>query len=509
MINLALLQNNSAATNSPLTTFSSPIKMATPQLSHSSSQPGSLLSLNPFCLNNSILPQQVNQFALKNATQQAPIDQDILLQHINHLLIQKEKQEQQQMQQKLLIDALLTQIQAQQSQQQIQQQQRQLLLQQINMPTINCLKNANEESSYPNSISSSMTNINVQPQIYNMEHKLSVSSFPSCDNIKREEEQLQQQQQPIFFPQQQQPTNFFFPQQSLVQQQIQQQQLFQQQLLNAQNLLTLNPLTSELNIKRKFEELDSSSQSESTSIHKKKLIINGEEERCVDIKSSMRNTTSSTLPNTPTLPSSMTKSKSEIKKEDLKDPRSRSRFHNLTKLFLNSLLSIFTRENMSKINIEPLYQEEIIKCIARVKQSGRKTQGKVCKTDLFNHSHYNVLFLKLTHESIQEIANKPKDANIHKACFDIDVTLPIPQFQLDHINKIKKYIFEITQSVLGNPVESDSVRDEYWLRAMVGIKQLSEGKLIYRFQSISSAQATAAALNNNKSSSEDEEQESN
>lgn len=129
--------------------------------------------------------------------------------------------------------------------------------------------------------------------------------------------------------------------------------------------------------------------------------MNGEE---IDIKSNLmnhRNTvTSSTLPNTPTLPTSMTKSKSEIKKEDLKDPRSRSRFHNLTKLFLNSLLSIFTRENMSKINIDNHYQEEIMKCIARVKQSGRKTQGKVCKTDLFNHSHYNVLFLKLTPESI-------------------------------------------------------------------------------------------------------------
>lgn len=29
------------------------------------------------------------------------------------------------------------------------------------MPTINYMKNGNEESSYPNSISSSMTNINI------------------------------------------------------------------------------------------------------------------------------------------------------------------------------------------------------------------------------------------------------------------------------------------------------------------------------------------------------------
>lgn len=43
---------------------------------------------------------------------------------------------------------------------------------------------------------------------------------------------------------------------------------------------------------------------------------------------------------------------------------------------------------------------------------------------------------------------------------------------------------------------------------MVGIKQLSEGKLIYRFQSISSTQAAVAALNN-KTSSDDDEQESN
>lgn len=39
-----------------------------------------------------------------------------------------------------------------------------------------------------------MTNVNLylqkKSQSYNMEHKISSRSFPSCDNIKREEESL-------------------------------------------------------------------------------------------------------------------------------------------------------------------------------------------------------------------------------------------------------------------------------------------------------------------------------
>jgi len=50
-----------------------------------------------------------------------------------------------------------------------------------------------------------------------------------------------------------------------------------------------------------------------------------------------------------------------------KDGRSRSKFHNLTKLFLNSLLSIFTKENMDLSGVLPAEQEDVVKCITRVK----------------------------------------------------------------------------------------------------------------------------------------------
>lgn len=53
------------------------------------------------------------------------------------------------------------------------------------------------------------------------------------------------------------------------------------------------------------------------------------------------------------------------------------------------------------------------------------------------------------------------------------------------MNELKKSIFETTQYVLGNPVDSTSIRDEYWLRAIVGIRQLAQGRLVYRFQTAS------------------------
>lgn len=46
----------------------------------------------------------------------------------------------------------------------------------------------------------------------------------------------------------------------------------------------------------------------------------------------------------------MTESKIDIKESEYSNTK-KSRFHNLTKLFLNSVLGLFTRENLGKINI--------------------------------------------------------------------------------------------------------------------------------------------------------------
>ena len=97
---------------------------------------------------------------------------------------------------------------------------------------------------------------------------------------------------------------------------------------------------------------------------------------------------------------------------------------------MNSILSLFTPENFEKINIPALLKTEILSTIRKLKLSGKKTKEKICKTDLYNHSHYNTLFLVLNKKNLAQLSNKKKDIDLHKICFDIDLSQTISQEEL-------------------------------------------------------------------------------
>ncbi len=120
----------------------------------------------------------------------------------------------------------------------------------------------------------------------------------------------------------------------------------------------------------------------------------------------------------------MTKSKQNVKKgQKPTTKRMKSRFHNLKKLFINSILCFFTDENLSKIKMPKKLKEQLLKVAQQIRISGRKSEKKVCtKTDLFNHSHYITMYMTLNSENVRKLIDRNREIKLHKKCFGIELS---------------------------------------------------------------------------------------
>lgn len=169
----------------------------------------------------------------------------------------------------------------------------------------------------------------------------------------------------------------------------------------------------------------------------------------------------------------------------------RSKFHNLTKLFFNSLLVIFSKENLDKINIPDILKIEIMKVIHTIKNSGKKLNNNVHKTDLFNHSHYNALFLKITPSNIKKVSKNEKDALIHLKCYNFDLKeKQINQKKLEFMNLLKMVNYEIVrlfftklenEQIGEQGQKCSTVKNQYMDRVMVSLSKMIEGEYVMRF----------------------------
>ncbi|EAS00898.1 hypothetical protein TTHERM_00310720 (macronuclear) [Tetrahymena thermophila SB210] len=171
----------------------------------------------------------------------------------------------------------------------------------------------------------------------------------------------------------------------------------------------------------------------------------------------------------------------------------RSKYHNLTKLFMYFLLSLFQAENMERLGVPEHIQQELIKCVQNVKKTAKKKikNKNLQKTDFFNHTHYNALFLHLNKNSLRELQKKEKDIQVHKQCYGLDLT-DIDIQRLEYVNILKKFAYEIVTNTLEAPNEAECVnnpRNEYMLKALSGIRQLAQGNVIFRFQQVYGTQS--------------------
>lgn len=60
-----------------------------------------------------------------------------------------------------------------------------------------------------------------------------------------------------------------------------------------------------------------------------------------------------------------------------------------------SLLRCLKHETMQEFGIEKEMRDQIIDLVSQIKKSAKKKKKNLCKSDFFNHRHYNVLFLML------------------------------------------------------------------------------------------------------------------
>ncbi|KAL4449990.1 hypothetical protein ABPG74_015109 [Tetrahymena malaccensis] len=171
----------------------------------------------------------------------------------------------------------------------------------------------------------------------------------------------------------------------------------------------------------------------------------------------------------------------------------RSKYHNLTKLFMYFLLSLFQPENMERLGVPEHIQQELQRCVQNVKKTAKKKikNKNLQKTDFFNHTHYNALFLHLNKNSLRELQKKEKDIQVHKQCYGLDLT-DIDIQRLEYVNILKKFAYEIVTNTLEAPSETECInnpRNEYMLKALSGIRQLAQGNVIFRFQQVYGSQS--------------------
>ncbi|KAL4499031.1 hypothetical protein ABPG72_016933 [Tetrahymena utriculariae] len=171
----------------------------------------------------------------------------------------------------------------------------------------------------------------------------------------------------------------------------------------------------------------------------------------------------------------------------------RSKYHNLTKLFMYFLLSLFQAENMERLGVPEHIQQELIRCVQNVKKTAKKKikNKNLQKTDFFNHTHYNALFLHLNKNSLRELQKKEKDIQVHKQCYGLDLT-NIDIQRMEYVNILKKFAYEIVTNTLEAPSETECLnnpRNEYMLKALSGIRQLAQGNVIFRFQQVYGSQS--------------------
>lgn len=136
-----------------------------------------------------------------------------------------------------------------------------------------------------------------------------------------------------------------------------------------------------------------------------------------------------------------------------------------------------------------------MKTIQLLKQSARKKTPKgLIKTDFFNHTHYNVLFLTINEQNIEQVRKNAKDVGTHFKVFNVDLEKPYHEIyeELRFSNIIKKLAYHIMLASYKKSKEdkkdaescnnsNSTFREQYIDRAMVGIGKLNYGVLIQRF----------------------------
>jgi len=91
-----------------------------------------------------------------------------------------------------------------------------------------------------------------------------------------------------------------------------------------------------------------------------------------------------------------------------------SKFHNLNRMFMHSIIKILSLENMKKCNVPTLIAVKIAAIIEGIKNHAfKKYNNGRSKTCFFNHYHYNLLFLRINSSTLKLFESNSKDLDLH------------------------------------------------------------------------------------------------
>ncbi|KAL4438745.1 hypothetical protein ABPG74_013418 [Tetrahymena malaccensis] len=167
-----------------------------------------------------------------------------------------------------------------------------------------------------------------------------------------------------------------------------------------------------------------------------------------------------------------------------------SQFHNLNKLFMYNILSMFRNDSLNNLNLPQVLMQELNKIILQLKMSSRRDYKNPTRGffDYFSHSHYKVLFLKINNQNIKQARLNQQDVDLHLKCYQIDLSQEIPEIDLTYMNLIKEinyriFSINIQENLLFDDGTStkQNIRKMYALKVIEGIKKLIKGIITKRF----------------------------
>lgn len=97
-------------------------------------------------------------------------------------------------------------------------------------------------------------------------------------------------------------------------------------------------------------------------------------------------------------------------------------------------------ENLDNFNIPPLFKDELVHFLRRLKLSGKIRGKNEVGPESYSHVHYNVLFLKINESNSLIIRRSSKDLLMHKYCFNVDLNNCL-EIEIIRINILKRIIF--------------------------------------------------------------------
>lgn len=148
----------------------------------------------------------------------------------------------------------------------------------------------------------------------------------------------------------------------------------------------------------------------------------------------------------------------ELHKKNHENNKLVSKFHNKNKLFINTILRFMTMENLEQMNLPRKLREQIFYMVEECKKSGvtYKARKRIVKTDMFNHSHYRLLFFSLSGSNIKDLLNNEQDIKWHKKILELDIREEIIEEEdILYVNFLKKCIYEICNIYLREPMVGD------------------------------------------------------